>query len=76
MSILRRILQIIERRKEIMKTENKSARHNRNKPIESTKAILDKSGNAVCGDPTCGGDIVQVNDSGARACFKCGKKVM
>lgn len=41
-------------------------------PIGGTKTKPGVKGKDICG--ACGGAIVQVNDRGTRACWKCGKK--
>ena len=43
-------------------------------PVGGVKTKTDAKGQNVCG--ACGGEIVQVNDRGVRACSnrKCGKK--
>lgn len=40
--------------------------------VGKTKAKLGTSGRDVCG--ACGGEIVQVNSRGTKACWKCGRK--
>ena len=42
-------------------------------PVGGVKTKPGENGNDVCG--ACGGEIVQVNDHGTLACWKCGKKV-
>jgi len=41
-------------------------------PVGRTETRTDANGKTVCA--VCGGEIVQVNDRGTKACWKCGKK--
>lgn len=65
---------ILQRREETMNTNENTARHDRIKPPESMKSYIDRSGTERCGDPECGGEVIDQNGRGNRVCMDCGKK--
>lgn len=71
-----RLRRIINRRKETMRTIKDTARHNRNPPPKSMIPYVDKHGVKRCGDPECGGEVIDQNGRGNEICFMCGKKAM
>lgn len=68
-----KILQFIDRGLQYLTNRRDNMeKKQRYQPVGKAKTNLGTNGKAVCG--ACGGEIVQVNNRGTRACWKCGKE--
>lgn len=68
----RRTIKMEAKSKQIQPTI-RATRKTRNTPMCTTGTSTNENGIQVC--DLCGGEIVQVNDRGTKACFSCGAKI-